>query len=311
MDEEGTEAAAATAALISVTSAPIITEPPPQLVFDRPFIFALVHDPTGARAWQRTTHKPGGSVQAACAFAPVSHARARPPRGRLYHMPAHTPLPPARPHPQACRSSWESSATRPPPSSAPAQSPAPALPARRSARSRPPVGLCLVRRFLRQAAPLPALSRLLVPFRYPLTLRCPPPRRRRSWARRLRPGPSPRRGSSEAWGVALAGACARERLAHEYCCSATHARRQPRHSGGLLGRPLISAACLACRKAPSFSKLSSRTTKPMLSPAARVRQRRTETAAWRAEAVHRHPALPRCCVWGVRDARLAHTFFAG
>jgi len=44
VDETGTEAAAATAVLVGVVSAP----PPATLTVDRPFIFAIVDRPTGA-----------------------------------------------------------------------------------------------------------------------------------------------------------------------------------------------------------------------------------------------------------------------
>ena len=44
VDEKGTEAAAATAVVVGVTSAP----PPAELVLDRPFVFLIVHEPTGA-----------------------------------------------------------------------------------------------------------------------------------------------------------------------------------------------------------------------------------------------------------------------
>ncbi|KIZ00196.1 hypothetical protein MNEG_7763 [Monoraphidium neglectum] len=47
VDEEGTEAAAATAVVMRTTSAMIDYEPPPRITFDRPFLFALVHDPSG------------------------------------------------------------------------------------------------------------------------------------------------------------------------------------------------------------------------------------------------------------------------
>jgi serpin B len=45
VDEEGTEAAAATAGVISITSAP---PPPPRFAVDRPFLFALRHKDSGA-----------------------------------------------------------------------------------------------------------------------------------------------------------------------------------------------------------------------------------------------------------------------
>jgi serpin B len=41
VDEEGTEAAAATAVVIGATSAPV--DPPIEFVVDRPFVFALRH----------------------------------------------------------------------------------------------------------------------------------------------------------------------------------------------------------------------------------------------------------------------------
>ncbi len=43
VDEEGTEAAAATAVIVGITSAP----PPASLTLDRPFVFLIQHDPTG------------------------------------------------------------------------------------------------------------------------------------------------------------------------------------------------------------------------------------------------------------------------
>ena len=46
VDEEGTEAAAATAVIMSLTSAPDVVEPI-SLVIDRPFIFFIQHQPTG------------------------------------------------------------------------------------------------------------------------------------------------------------------------------------------------------------------------------------------------------------------------
>jgi serpin B len=46
VDEEGTEAAAATAVIIGVTSAP--PEDPISLVIDRPFLFLIQHQPTGS-----------------------------------------------------------------------------------------------------------------------------------------------------------------------------------------------------------------------------------------------------------------------
>ncbi|GBF96458.1 hypothetical protein Rsub_09257 [Raphidocelis subcapitata] len=48
VDEEGTEAAAATGVVMLATSAPLVVEPPPEIIFNRPFLFALVHDDTGA-----------------------------------------------------------------------------------------------------------------------------------------------------------------------------------------------------------------------------------------------------------------------
>jgi serpin B len=45
VDEQGTEAAAATAIIMSTTSMPI--SDPIDLVFDRPFMFAIMHEPTG------------------------------------------------------------------------------------------------------------------------------------------------------------------------------------------------------------------------------------------------------------------------
>jgi serpin B len=45
VDEEGTEAAAATSGVVSITSAP---PPPPRFAVDRPFLFALRHKPSGA-----------------------------------------------------------------------------------------------------------------------------------------------------------------------------------------------------------------------------------------------------------------------
>lgn len=47
VDEEGTEAAAATGVIMMATAMPVMLEPPPEIVFDRPFLFALVHDDTG------------------------------------------------------------------------------------------------------------------------------------------------------------------------------------------------------------------------------------------------------------------------
>ena len=47
VDEAGTEAAAATAVLVGVTS--FVEEPEPvELVVDRPFLFVIRHRPTGA-----------------------------------------------------------------------------------------------------------------------------------------------------------------------------------------------------------------------------------------------------------------------
>jgi len=46
VDEAGTEAAAATAVIVGVTSAPV--EPPVQVTMDRPFIFLIRDIETGA-----------------------------------------------------------------------------------------------------------------------------------------------------------------------------------------------------------------------------------------------------------------------
>lgn len=45
VDEDGTEAAAATAVVMGLTSAPLVTA---QLTVDRPFLFAIRDDATGA-----------------------------------------------------------------------------------------------------------------------------------------------------------------------------------------------------------------------------------------------------------------------
>ncbi len=56
MDEKGTEAAAATAVIGVGSAAP--TAPPPQLVFDRPFLFLIQHLPTGLPAFVGVVNDP-------------------------------------------------------------------------------------------------------------------------------------------------------------------------------------------------------------------------------------------------------------
>ncbi len=57
VDEEGTEAAAATAVVMELTAAP---EPPVELTIDRPFIFALRDGPTGTVLFLGRVMDPGG-----------------------------------------------------------------------------------------------------------------------------------------------------------------------------------------------------------------------------------------------------------
>jgi serpin B len=47
VDEEGTEAAAATAVTMVESAVFSRSPPPPEITFDRPFLLALVHDATG------------------------------------------------------------------------------------------------------------------------------------------------------------------------------------------------------------------------------------------------------------------------
>ena len=54
VDEEGTEAAAATASLVGITSAP----PPATLTLDNPFIFLIRHDSTGEILFAGTVTDP-------------------------------------------------------------------------------------------------------------------------------------------------------------------------------------------------------------------------------------------------------------
>lgn len=56
MDEEGTEAAAVTA--IMMTRAALLPEPELLLRFDRPFVFAVVHVPTGTALFVSEVYKP-------------------------------------------------------------------------------------------------------------------------------------------------------------------------------------------------------------------------------------------------------------
>ncbi len=56
MDEKGTVAAAATAVIVATSAAPI--DPPPQLVFDRPFLFLIQHLPTGLPAFIGVVNDP-------------------------------------------------------------------------------------------------------------------------------------------------------------------------------------------------------------------------------------------------------------
>ncbi|MFO7549713.1 MAG: serpin family protein [Acidimicrobiia bacterium] len=58
VDEAGTEAAAATAVVIGVTSAPI--GEPIELRFDRPFVFFIEHDATGAILFAGVVENPAG-----------------------------------------------------------------------------------------------------------------------------------------------------------------------------------------------------------------------------------------------------------
>jgi serpin B len=58
VDEAGTEAAAATAVVIGVTSAPI--GEPVELRFDRPFLFFIQHDATGAILFAGVVENPAG-----------------------------------------------------------------------------------------------------------------------------------------------------------------------------------------------------------------------------------------------------------
>jgi serpin B len=57
VDEEGTEAAAATAVGVGVTSAP--TDPPVDVVADRPFIFAIRDTVTGCLVFMGRVGDPG------------------------------------------------------------------------------------------------------------------------------------------------------------------------------------------------------------------------------------------------------------
>ena len=56
MDEEGTTAAAAAAVIMKTRSIP---RPPLQLTFDRPFVMAVVHVPTGAPIFVARINEPG------------------------------------------------------------------------------------------------------------------------------------------------------------------------------------------------------------------------------------------------------------
>lgn len=56
VDEKGTEAAAATAVVVGVTAA----APPAQLTLDRPFLFAIVHEPSGALLFVGAVTNPHG-----------------------------------------------------------------------------------------------------------------------------------------------------------------------------------------------------------------------------------------------------------
>ncbi len=57
VDELGTEAAAATAVMM-LTSALMDPEDPPQIVFDRPFLFLIQHLPTGLPAFVGVVNDP-------------------------------------------------------------------------------------------------------------------------------------------------------------------------------------------------------------------------------------------------------------
>jgi serpin B len=59
VDEQGTEAAAATAIVTSTTSAP----PPAEFFLDRPFLFAIVDDPTGQVLFVGRVMQPGGAAR--------------------------------------------------------------------------------------------------------------------------------------------------------------------------------------------------------------------------------------------------------
>lgn len=61
VDEVGTEAAAVTSITMRVTSAPLNPNPTPPLVFDRPFIFLLIHESTGAVLFMGTVRDPTGT----------------------------------------------------------------------------------------------------------------------------------------------------------------------------------------------------------------------------------------------------------
>ncbi|MFT0787735.1 serpin family protein [Synechococcus sp. H55.10] len=56
VDEEGTKAAAATGVTIGLTSVPVDQF---NLVADRPFLFAIVHQPTGAVLFLGVVRQPG------------------------------------------------------------------------------------------------------------------------------------------------------------------------------------------------------------------------------------------------------------
>jgi serpin B len=67
VNEEGTEAAAATAVVMMRCAMPMREQPPVELRFDRPFVFAVAHPATGALLFAGVVERPEGAAAPAAA----------------------------------------------------------------------------------------------------------------------------------------------------------------------------------------------------------------------------------------------------